>query len=87
MHEGTYLMEFVEKLKELRQLRGISLRKLGEKACVSYSIMNAIENGRFQPSQEVVVSIAYALKYDDVEALLASAGYDVAKNSSNGLQA
>ena len=80
-------MEFVEKLKELRQQKGMSLRKLGEKACISYSIMNAIENGRFQPTQEVIISIAYALKYDDVEALLAAAGYETTNNSSNGLQA
>jgi transcriptional regulator with XRE-family HTH domain len=80
-------MEFVEKLKELRQQKGMSLRKLGEKACISYSIMSAIENGRFHPTQEVVISIAYALKYDDVEALLASAGYGTINNNPNGLQA
>ncbi|QGQ94544.1 XRE family transcriptional regulator [Paenibacillus psychroresistens] len=67
-------MEFAEKLKELRQLKGMTLRKLSEKACVSYSIMNAIENGKFQPTKEVVVSIAYALKHDDVKALLLLSG-------------
>jgi transcriptional regulator with XRE-family HTH domain len=76
-------MEFVEILKELRQHKGMSLRKLGEKACVSYSIMNAIENGRFQPTKEVIISIAYALKHEDVEALLLSAGYSSADSHNN----
>jgi transcriptional regulator with XRE-family HTH domain len=69
-------LEFKNKLKELRQERDISLRKLGEKASVSYSILNAIENGRFQPSREVVISLAYALKYDNIEELLTLAGYE-----------
>jgi transcriptional regulator with XRE-family HTH domain len=76
-------MEFVEILKELRQQKGMSLRKLGEKACVSYSIMNAIENGRVQPTKEVIISIAYALKYDNVEALLLSVGYSSADSNNN----
>jgi transcriptional regulator with XRE-family HTH domain len=68
-------LEFNTKLKELRQLRDISLRKLGEKAGVSYSILNSIENGRFQPTKEVVISLAYALKYENIEELLVLAGY------------
>jgi transcriptional regulator with XRE-family HTH domain len=70
-------VEFKDKLKELRQQRDISLRKLGEKAGVSYSILNSIENGRFQPSKDIVISIAYALKYENVEELLAMAGYNL----------
>ncbi|MNI03841.1 helix-turn-helix protein [compost metagenome] len=68
-------MEFASKLKELRQQRDISLRKLGEKASVSYSILNSIENGRFQPSKEIVISLAYALRVEDVGQLLKLAGY------------
>ncbi|NHN32898.1 helix-turn-helix domain-containing protein [Paenibacillus agricola] len=69
-------MEFGTKLKELRQLRDISLRKLGEKAGISYSILNSIENGRIQPSREIVASLAYALKVENSTELLALAGYD-----------
>jgi transcriptional regulator with XRE-family HTH domain len=69
-------VEFKDKLKELRQQRDISLRKLGEKAGVSYSILNSIENGRFQPSKDIVISIAYALRYENVEELLVMAGYN-----------
>ncbi|NOU98067.1 helix-turn-helix domain-containing protein [Paenibacillus sp. LMG 31456] len=68
-------MDFSSKLKELRQQRDISLRKLGEKASISYSILNSIENGRFQPSKEIVISLAYALRYENVEELLVIAGY------------
>lgn len=63
-------MNLGSRLKQLRQQQDISLRKLGEKAGVSYSIMNSIENGRFLPSPEVIVSLANVLQYDDVDELL-----------------
>ncbi|WP_179232921.1 helix-turn-helix domain-containing protein [Paenibacillus rigui] len=63
-------MNLGSRLKQLRQQQDISLRKLGEKAGVSYSIMNSIENGRFLPSPEVIVSLANVLHYDDVDELL-----------------
>ncbi|MFH5185576.1 Dabb family protein [Paenibacillus sp. TAB 01] len=63
-------MNLGSKLKQLRQRQDITLRKLGEKAGVSYSIMNAIENGRFQPSADVIRSLANVLQYDEVEELL-----------------
>ncbi|MFE5319783.1 helix-turn-helix domain-containing protein [Paenibacillus sp. NPDC056579] len=66
---------FSVKLKQLRQEKDLSLRKLGEKAGVSYSIINSIENGRFQPSKDTIVSIANALRYDDINELLVLAGY------------
>jgi transcriptional regulator with XRE-family HTH domain len=69
-------LEFKNKLKELRQERELSLRKLGEKAGISYSILNAIENGRFHPSKEAVISLAYALKVENAAELLAIAGYE-----------
>lgn len=63
-------MNLGSKLKQLRQQQDISLRKLGEKAGVSYSIMNAIEHGRFLPSSDVIRSLANVLKYDQVDELL-----------------
>jgi transcriptional regulator with XRE-family HTH domain len=68
-------LDFSKKLKELRQQRDISLRKLGEKAGISYSILSSIENGRLQPSKEMVISLAYALKYENVEEWLSIAGF------------
>ncbi|MBD0382151.1 helix-turn-helix domain-containing protein [Paenibacillus sedimenti] len=69
-------MEFRHKLKELRQQQDLTLRKLGEKAGVSYSILNAIENGRINPSEDVVLALAAALKVRDRAELLALAGHN-----------
>ncbi|GGA13621.1 hypothetical protein GCM10008018_68190 [Paenibacillus marchantiophytorum] len=66
-------MKFHEKLKELRQQQNLTIRKLGEKAGVSYSILNAIENGRIEPSKDVVIALAIALKIQDREELLSLA--------------
>lgn len=79
-------MEFHIKLKEIRMQKDISLRKLGEKAGISYSIMNAIENGRFQPSKEYVISLAHVLQYEDVEELLSIAGQQSSKYKSRFLE-
>jgi|DewCreStandDraft_2_1066082.scaffolds.fasta_scaffold84545_2 transcriptional regulator with XRE-family HTH domain len=69
-------MDFAHRLKALRQEREMTLRKLGEKACISYSLINSIENGRLQPSEETVISIANALRYEGIDELLVLAGYD-----------
>ncbi|NEW07449.1 helix-turn-helix transcriptional regulator [Paenibacillus sp. SYP-B3998] len=68
-------MEFRHKLKELRQQQDLTIRKLGEKAGISYSILNAIENGRIQPTEEVVMALATALKVENREELLVLAGH------------
>lgn len=72
-------MTFHTKLKELRQGQNLTLRKLGEKAGVSYSILNSIENGRIQPSKDVALALANALKLVDKEELLS-----LAANASKG---
>jgi transcriptional regulator with XRE-family HTH domain len=64
---------FQSKLKELRQQQNLTLRKLGEKAGISYSILNSIENGRIEPSKDVVIALAIALKVEDREELLSLA--------------
>ncbi|WP_036745757.1 helix-turn-helix transcriptional regulator [Paenibacillus sp. UNC451MF] len=66
---------FRVRLKQLRMQQDISLRKLGEKAGVSYSILNSIENGRFQPSRETVIALAHALRYEPITELLVLSGY------------
>ncbi|MCY9657824.1 helix-turn-helix transcriptional regulator [Paenibacillus chondroitinus] len=72
-------MLFHTRLKELRQQQNLTLRKLGEKAGVSYSILNSIENGRIQPSNDVVIALTIALKIEDKEELLS-----LARNASEG---
>jgi transcriptional regulator with XRE-family HTH domain len=74
--ERCPMPDFKTKLKELRQISDISLRKLSEKAGISYSILNSVEAGRIQPSKEMVISIAYALKHGDIEELLRAAGFE-----------
>lgn len=66
-------MAFHIRLKELRQQQNLTLRKLGEKAVISYSILNSIENGRIVPSKDVALALAIALKIDDREAFVALA--------------
>lgn len=66
-------MVFHKRLKELRQQQNLTLRKLGEKAGISYSILNSIENGRIIPSKDVALALAIALKIDDREAFVALA--------------
>ncbi|MZQ82812.1 helix-turn-helix domain-containing protein [Paenibacillus sp. 5J-6] len=72
-------MLFHTRLKELRQQQNLTLRKLGEKAGVSYSILNSIENGRIQPSKDVVIALTIALKIEDKEELLT-----LVRNASEG---
>jgi putative transcriptional regulator len=61
------------RLKELRTQQNLTLRKLGEKAGISYSILNSIENGRIIPSKDVALSLAIALRLEDRDALVSLA--------------
>ncbi|MDD9270712.1 helix-turn-helix domain-containing protein [Paenibacillus sp. GCM10023248] len=72
-------MAFHMKLKALRQAQNLTLRKLGEKAGVSYSLLNSIENGRMQPSKDVALALAIALKLEDKDELIS-----LAANASDG---
>lgn len=66
-------MSFHIRLKELRQQENLTLRKLGEKAGISYSIINSIENGRIIPSKDVALALAIALKIEDRESFISLA--------------
>ncbi len=70
MAEEGAAVAFHTKLKELRQQQNLTLRKLGEKAGISYSILNSIENGRIEPSKDVALALAIALKIEDREEFL-----------------
>ncbi|MGG1551097.1 MULTISPECIES: helix-turn-helix domain-containing protein [Paenibacillus] len=72
-------MAFHIRLKELRQQQNLTIRKLSEKAGISYSVLNAIENGRTLPSKDVALALAIALRLEDRDALI-----DLAKNPSEG---
>ncbi len=46
------------KIKELRELRGLTQKQLGEKVGVSRQAINAIETGKFDPSIWLAYDIA-----------------------------
>ncbi len=46
------------KIKELRELRGLTQKQLGERAGVSRQAINAIETGKFDPSIWLAYDIA-----------------------------
>ncbi len=69
MDEATVLATFAQKLKNLRQLNGLTLEELGRQTGVSISTISKIENGQQRPSFETVLRIARALKINFVQLL------------------
>ncbi|NIQ40427.1 MAG: helix-turn-helix domain-containing protein [Proteobacteria bacterium] len=55
-------MEIGRKLKDVRRLRGVSLRALGKRVGVSASFLSQVEQGKCQPSLETLSKIAAALE-------------------------
>ena len=53
-----------ELIRNIRQEKGISLRKLAEKVNVSFVNISYIENGRIETSKSVLRSLSKALDYD-----------------------
>jgi putative transcriptional regulator len=56
------------RIRELRLARSWSQGDLAEALCVSRQTVNAIENGRYDPSLPLAFSIAslFALKIEDI---------------------
>jgi len=52
------------KIKQLRNKKGISLRKLAAIIDVDHSYLSRVENGKVTPSLETIVKIAQALECD-----------------------
>ncbi|MFC5450806.1 helix-turn-helix domain-containing protein [Paenibacillus aestuarii] len=69
------MIQFGNRIRQLRQLRNYSLRELGALSGVSYSFINSIENNRFHPSRETVIALADALSAPDKDELLLLAGF------------
>ncbi|NIO05755.1 MAG: helix-turn-helix domain-containing protein [Proteobacteria bacterium] len=55
-------MDIGKKLKEVRRLRGISLRALGKRIEVSASFLSQVEQGKCRPSLETLGRISAALE-------------------------
>ncbi|WP_159882625.1 helix-turn-helix domain-containing protein [Paenibacillus puerhi] len=75
-------MTFGKRIQQLRQQQELTLRKLSEKAGISYSLSHAIEKDELVPSPEAVFSLARALQQSDAEELLRLAGYDGKKEGA-----
>ena len=54
-------MHVGELIKHERMLRGISCRKLAELAGISYSYLNSVENGKFEPTVEYLIKLGNIL--------------------------
>ncbi len=64
-------MAFGERVRELRQARGLSQRDLAERVGIDFDYLSKIENGRIEPpSEEVIRRVAGALGADADELLV-----------------
>ena len=67
-------MKFGERVRELRQQRGLTQQKLAEKLGVTVGYISKVETERLQfgdyPSEKFIHKLADALQYDEDELLL-----------------
>ena len=67
-------MQFGERVRELRQAKGLTQQKLAERLDVSLSYVSKVENERLNageyPSEAFVLKLAKALNADSYELLL-----------------
>ncbi len=52
------MQRFGEKMRVLRQRRGLTLRELAPLLDITFSFISKLENGSQQPSAELIVKIA-----------------------------
>ena len=64
---GDNKMEIKILLKEIREEKNITLRKLSEVTGISKSHLNYIERGEKEPSLSIIIRIAVALNIDEKE--------------------
>jgi transcriptional regulator with XRE-family HTH domain len=63
---------FGERLHELRQRKKLSMRALAEKVEVDFSYISQIEHGKKQPSKDLIIRLARALRANEDELLIAA---------------
>ena len=66
----------VDKLRELRRLRVLTLRELEEESGVSYNTIWRLENGYRQARPSTIRKLAAALEVDPAELIVAGEGND-----------
>lgn len=62
--EITLLKEFGERLKKIRNERGLKVRELADLAGMGYTNVNNIENGKVNPRYTTIIALAEALDVD-----------------------
>ena len=63
---------FGELLKQLRETKGIGIKRLAPDLKVDYTYLSKLENHRVTPSEKVIGRIAKYFSYDKDELLLAA---------------
>src|ERR687893_1542623 len=66
----------VHRLKELRTLRALTLRELGQQSGVSYATIWRLENGHKEARPSTIRKLARALGVDTAELVIAARGED-----------
>lgn len=66
----------VDKLRELRRLRVLTLRELEEESGVSYNTIWRLENGHRQARPSTIRRLAVALRVEPAELVVAREGED-----------
>jgi transcriptional regulator with XRE-family HTH domain len=64
----------VQRLKELRTLRALTLRELGHQSGVSYATIWRLENGHKEARPSTIRKLAHALGVDTAELVIATRG-------------
>ncbi|MCA0312687.1 MAG: helix-turn-helix domain-containing protein [Candidatus Melainabacteria bacterium] len=81
-----YMKTLGQKIRELRELKGLSLREMSKKLEVSAAFLSDIELGRRFPSEEVLKKICKILqvKFDELKDLDPRAPIEELKRMSEG---
>lgn len=62
MPEMTTAQMLGETIREIRELRGISIRKLAQEAGIHYNYLQRVETGKENPTAETLVALSAALQ-------------------------
>lgn len=65
-------MKFSTLLKQLRQKRGVSIKKLAVELGVNYTYISKLENSKANPSPEVINRFAHYFDYNADELMIAA---------------
>ena len=66
----------MHRLKELRILRSLTLRELGQQSGVSYATIWRLENGHKEARPSTIRKLAHALGVDTAELVVVEKGHD-----------